>query len=98
MLCAKAGEEMQQSEGGKRYKIGSYGAGALWCVSNRSGLFMLFNDIPIARRGRPNTAEPRDWISLHSAWKVTHVAGSGICVQHNDGEGVFVSLQGGANR
>ena len=52
MFCAKAGGEMQQPEGGKRYRLGNYGAGTLWCLSNRTNLFILFNTTPIATRGR----------------------------------------------
>jgi hypothetical protein len=41
----------------ERYRLGSYGAGTLWCLSNQSGLSILFNDIPIATRGRPRRRE-----------------------------------------
>jgi hypothetical protein len=79
----------------KRYRLGSYGAGTLWCLSNQSGLSILFNDIPIATRGRPRRREVLPWISLDPAWKVSTIGGTEIWVQHNDGEGVFVSLAGG---
>jgi hypothetical protein len=85
---------MQQAGMGKRYQLGSYGAGTLWCVSNQSGLSMLFNDVPIARRAPAKTGA-RDWTSLNAAWKVTPVGGSEVWVQHNNGDGVFVTLSGG---
>jgi hypothetical protein len=82
----------------KRYKIGSYGGGTLWCVSvSPAGLFILFNDTVIARRvARPDTRRLWDWCSLDPAWKVTAIEGSEIWVRHNDNEGVFVSLHGGS--
>jgi hypothetical protein len=79
----------------KRYRLGSYGAGTLWCLSNRSSLSILFNDTPIATRGRARRPESRCWTSLDPTWKVTPLEGSEIWVQHNDGEGVFLSLVGG---
>jgi hypothetical protein len=79
----------------KRYRLGSYGAGTLWCLSNSGGLSILFNNIPIARRGRPRRCEALPWISLDPAWKVSTIEGSEIWVQHHNGEGVFVSLTGG---
>jgi hypothetical protein len=88
MTLPHSGEE-------KRYRLGSYGAGTLWCLSNRSSLSILFNDIPIATRGRARRPEARSWIPLDPSWKVTALEGSEIWVQHNDGEGVFVSLVGG---
>jgi hypothetical protein len=79
----------------KRYRLGNYGAGTLWCLSNKSGLSILFNNIPIATRGRPRRGEVFPWISLEPAWKVSAIGGTEIWVQHNDGEGVVVSLTGG---
>jgi hypothetical protein len=73
---------------GKPYKIGSYGAGTLSRISNQNGLFVLFNASPIAKRGRGVGT----WISLDRAWKVTPSGDREICIQHNDSEGVFVSL------
>jgi hypothetical protein len=91
----KTGDEMQQPHGGKRHRLGNYGAGTLWCLSNRTNLSILFNTTPIATRGRARRPQARVWISLDLSWKVTPLEGSEIWVQHNDGEGVFVSLTGG---
>jgi hypothetical protein len=79
----------------KRHRLGNYGAGTLWCLSSRSSLSILFNDTLIATRGRARNPETLCWVSLDPSWKVTHVEGSDIWVQHNNGEGVFVSLLGG---
>jgi hypothetical protein len=97
MLCAEWGSEMPVPRHGeeRRHKLGAYGAGTLWCRSDRSSQSILFNDTPIATRGRSRKPETLSWISLDPSWKVTHVDGPELCVQHNDGEGVFVSLQGG---
>jgi hypothetical protein len=86
---------LQHNGAEKRYRLGSYGSGTLWCLSNPTNLSILFNAIPIARRGRARRPEARVWISLDPSWKVTTLEGSEIWVQHNDGEGVFVSLVGG---
>jgi hypothetical protein len=81
----------------RRHRLGSYGAGTLWCRSNRNSLSILFNDTPIAtrERGRARNSQALSWISLDPSWKVTRVEGSELWVQHKNGEGVFVSLQGG---
>jgi hypothetical protein len=86
-----------RSDEERRYRLGSYGAGTLWCCSNRYSLSILFNDTPIAtrERGRTGNSQAQCWISLDPSWKVTRTEGSELWVQHNDGEGVFVSLQGG---
>jgi hypothetical protein len=71
-------------------EIGSYGAGTLSCISNQNGLFVLFKKcLPSRDRG------VETWISLDRAWKVTPSGDREICIQHNDGEGVYVSLGGG---
>jgi hypothetical protein len=74
---------------GKPHKIGNHGAGTLSCISNEDGLLLLFNASPIAKR------LPGRWISLDRAWKVTPAGVREICIQHNGGDGVFVSLGGG---
>jgi hypothetical protein len=80
---------------GKPYKIGSYGAGTLSCISNQNGQFVLFNDSPIAKRLPSRGRGVPTWTSLDRAWKVTSAGDREIRVQHNDSEGVIVSLGGG---
>jgi hypothetical protein len=53
---------------------------------------MLFDDSAIAKRGRPGT---RTWLSLDASWIVTSLNGGEVLVQHNDDEGVVVSLRRG---
>jgi hypothetical protein len=72
--------------------LGSYGSGTLWCLKSRVGLFMLFNESPIAKRDRPRA---RAWRPLDSSWIVTSLDGAQVLVQHNDDEGVVVSLRVG---
>ena len=50
---------------------------------------MLFNDSPIAKRERPST---KAWRPLDVSWIVTSLDGAQVLVQHNDDEGVVVSL------
>jgi hypothetical protein len=78
-----------------RYVIGRYGTGTLWCERNYAGLFILFGDMKIARRGRHGTAKAGTWVSLVPGWKVTSPFGSAeLRVQLNESEGVIVSLHG----
>ena len=76
----------------KRYKIGHYGMGTLWCLKNRYGIFVLFNSVRIARTGLPDSPQEGRWISLEPGWKVTSSGGPAILVQHGDSDGVLVSL------
>jgi hypothetical protein len=78
----------------KRYRVGSYGAGALWCIRRQGTMLMLFNDTPIARRAR-NAAADKNWMALDSSRSVKSLGGAEVLVQHNGSEGVIVSLHGG---
>jgi hypothetical protein len=69
-----------------RHRIGSYGAGALWCIRRQGTLLILFNDIPIARRAK-NAAADKNWMALDRSC-------AEVLVQHNGSEGVIVSLHG----
>jgi hypothetical protein len=80
---------MHQPDRERRRRLGSYGAGTLWCLRSRSGLFMLFDDSLIAKRDHPRT---RAWLSLDASWTVTSLEGNEVLVQHNDDEGLVVSL------
>jgi hypothetical protein len=74
----------------KRYKIGYYGMGTLWCLKNRHGIFVLFNSVRIARTGLPDSPQEGRWISLEPGWKVTPSGGPAVLVQHGDSETVLV--------
>jgi hypothetical protein len=77
-----------------RHRVGSYGAGALWCIRRQGTVLLLFNDTPIARRAR-NAAADKNWMALDSSWSVKSLGGAEVLVQHNGSEGVIVSLHGG---
>jgi hypothetical protein len=49
------GEEMEGDL--IRHRVGSYGAGTLWCIRRQGTLLLVFNDTPIARRAKNATAE-----------------------------------------
>jgi hypothetical protein len=72
----------------KRHTIGRYGAGTLWYLKDRHGVFILFNAVKIAQRC--GTA----WQSLESGWRITSAGIGAIRVQLNDSDGVIVSLHG----
>ena len=63
---------MHQPAQRKRHRLGSYGTGTLWCLKDRSGLFMLFNQAPIAKRGHPRR---KAWLPLDASWIVTSLDG-----------------------
>jgi hypothetical protein len=81
---------MNQPGRQRRRRLGSYGAGTLWCFRSRNGLFMLFNDHLIAKRGHPRA---RAWLPFDVSWIVTSIVRGELLVQHNDDEGVIVSLR-----
>jgi hypothetical protein len=70
--------------------IGRYGAGLLWSMRNRDGLFILFNTVKIARR----SLHASTWVPLKQGWKITSYGGGEIRVQHKESDGVVVSLHG----
>jgi hypothetical protein len=53
---------------------------------------MLFNDKRIAKRGHPRS---RAWLPVDASWIVRSIDSCDVLVQHNDDEGVVVSLGGG---
>jgi hypothetical protein len=76
----------------KRHRLGNYGTGTLWCLKSRNALFVLFNGTMIARRGHPRA---RAWLQLDASWILTSLDGAEVLVQHNDDEGLVVSLGAG---
>jgi hypothetical protein len=40
------------------FKMGSYGAGALWCLKEREGKYITFNNLRIARQERTERGWP----------------------------------------
>jgi hypothetical protein len=46
--------------------MGSYGAGALWCLKEREGKYITFNNVRIARQKEDGT-----WSAIEPGWTVT---------------------------
>jgi hypothetical protein len=80
--------EWERSVQRSRTELGRYGSGTLWFLSIREGTFIAFNDLKIAKR----SADKSTWTAVAAGWKVTAVGRGELQVQHNDSEGVFVSL------
>jgi hypothetical protein len=57
-------------------------------IATREGVFIAFNSVRIAKRGRNAEA----WVSVEPGWKVTPVGRAELQVQHNENHGVHVSL------
>jgi hypothetical protein len=85
------GGGMQQPSEEKRFKLGRYGAGTLWYHTTREGTFITFNGLRIAKRA-PNG---KGWETVATGWKVAPVGKADLQVQHNENDGVIVSLYGG---
>jgi hypothetical protein len=49
--------------------LGHYGAGTLWYHSTREGIFIAFNGVRIAKRGR----DAKTWVAIETDWKVIPV-------------------------
>jgi hypothetical protein len=71
-----------------RTSLGRYGSGVLWFFKDHGGTFISFNDLPIAKR----SSDKKTWVTLAVGWRVTVVGRAELQVQHNESEGVFVSL------
>jgi hypothetical protein len=75
------------------FKMGSYGAGALWCLKERDGTFVTFNSVRIARQADDGT-----WTALAPGWKVTKAGSIEVHVQHNEGDGVVLPYRWGRSK
>jgi hypothetical protein len=60
---------VQRPSDERRFKSGHYGAGTLWYHSTREGIFIAFNGVRIAKRGR----DAETWAAVEGGWKVTPV-------------------------
>ena len=72
------------------FKMGSYGAGALWCLKEREGKYITFNNVRIARQQEDGT-----WRAMEPGWKVTKASAIDVRVQHDDGENVVLPFRAG---
>jgi hypothetical protein len=73
------------------YRLGNYGTGTLWYLRNRSGAFIQFNRLQIAK------LEPdgMTWEAVAPGWKVTTIGTRELRVQHGYSGAVVVSFHGG---
>ena len=69
------------------YKLGNYGTGALWYLSNRGGAFVHFNRLQIAKLEPDGTT----WKSLAPGWNVTTTETHELRVHHGYSGAIIVS-------
>ena len=72
------------------FKMGSYGAGALWCLKEREGKFITFNNLRIARQEKDGT-----WMAVEPGWTVTKTGPVDVRVQRDGREGVLLPFRVG---
>jgi hypothetical protein len=72
------------------FKMGSYGAGALWCLKEREGKYITFNNVRIARQEKDGT-----WMAVEPGWTVTKTGPVDVRVQHDGREGVTLPFRAG---
>jgi hypothetical protein len=70
------------------FKMGSYGAGALWCSKEREGKFITFNNLRIARQQKDGT-----WMAVEPGWTVTKTSSVDVRVQHDGRDGVTLPFR-----
>ena len=80
------------AEKSAHYKLGHYGSGTLWFLKNRTGIFLQFNRLHIAKLA----PDGNTWEALAPGWRVTNTGSHELQVQHGYSDGVIVSLHRGA--
>ena len=73
--------------------MGSYGAGALWCVKEPEGKYITFNNVRIARQKEDGT-----WFTLAPGWKVTPAGSIEVHIRLNNGDGVVLPYRWGRSK
>jgi hypothetical protein len=90
VTACQFGEMETRSMDRSAYKMGSYGAGALWCLKEREGKFITFNNLRIARQEKDGT-----WMAVEPGWTVTKTGPVDVRVQHNGRDGVTLPFRAG---
>jgi hypothetical protein len=72
------------------FKMGFYGAGAMWCLREPGGTYITFNNVRIARREEDGT-----WRALEPGWKIAPVGTVAVRIQRNDEKSVIMPFRGG---
>jgi hypothetical protein len=84
---------MDTSMAHSAFKMGFYGAGALWCLKRREGTFITFNNVRIARQ-----EEDKTWTALEPGWSVANAGTIEVHVQLNGGDGVVLPYRWGRSK
>ena len=72
------------------FKMGSYGAGALWCLKEREGKYITFNHVRIARQG-----EDGAWTAIEPGWTVTKTSPVDVLVQRDGRDSITLPFRSG---
>jgi hypothetical protein len=65
-------------------------SGALWCLKEREGKYITFNNLRIARQEKDGT-----WMAVEPGWTVTKTGPVDVRVQHDGREGVVLPFRAG---
>jgi hypothetical protein len=70
------------------FNMGSYGAGALWCLREREGKYITFNNVRIAR-------QDGTWMAMEPGWTVTKASPVDVRIQLAGREGIVLPFRAG---
>jgi hypothetical protein len=72
------------------FKMGTHGAGVLWCTKEREGKYITFNHVRIARQDRDGA-----WQAIEPGWSVTKTSPVDVLVQHDGRDSITLPFRSG---
>jgi hypothetical protein len=90
VTACQFGEMETRSMDRSAFKMGSGGAGAFWCLKEREGKYIPFNNVRIARQEKDGT-----WMAVEPGWTVTKTGPVDVRVQQDGREGITPPIRAG---